>query len=108
MNRTAYIYLILCLAGIVLPLAQLVPWIANHGIDLIQLMEEAASTRIGAFAWIDVIISAIVLIFFIQSESSRQKIKNIWLPIAGTCLIGVSCGLPLFLLMRERQKIGRG
>jgi Terpene cyclase DEP1 len=25
------------------------------------------------------------------------------LPIAATCLIGVSCGLPLFLYLRERQ-----
>jgi hypothetical protein len=27
----------------------------------------------------------------------------LWLPIAATCLIGVSCGLPLFLYLRERQ-----
>jgi hypothetical protein len=25
------------------------------------------------------------------------------MPIAATCLIGVSCGLPLFLYMRERH-----
>jgi hypothetical protein len=27
----------------------------------------------------------------------------LWLPIEATCLIGVSCGLPLFLYLRERQ-----
>jgi uncharacterized protein DUF2834 len=27
----------------------------------------------------------------------------LWLPIAATCLIGVSCGLPLFLYLRERR-----
>jgi Terpene cyclase DEP1 len=27
----------------------------------------------------------------------------LWLPIAATCLIGVSCGLPLFLYQRERH-----
>jgi hypothetical protein len=30
----------------------------------------------------------------------------LWLPIAATCLVGVSCGLPLFLFLRERQKNG--
>ena len=27
----------------------------------------------------------------------------LWLAIAGTCVIGVSLGLPLFLLMREME-----
>jgi predicted exporter len=60
------------------------------------------STRIGAFFGLDVIISAIVLIVFILSEGYRRQMKSLWLPIAATCLVGVSCGLPLFLFMRER------
>jgi Terpene cyclase DEP1 len=32
--------------------------------------------------------------------------STLWLPIAVTCLIGVSCGLPLFLYLRERQLAG--
>ena len=30
-------------------------------------------------------------------------VANIWLPIAGTCLISNSLGLPLFLAMRENE-----
>ena len=35
--------------------------------------------------------------------SRRLSITGWWMPIAGTCAVGVSLGLPLFLLMRERE-----
>jgi hypothetical protein len=34
-------------------------------------------------------------------------VRLLWLPIDATCLIGVSCGLPLFLYLRERQLASR-
>jgi Terpene cyclase DEP1 len=61
------------------------------------------STRAGAFFGLDVLVSAVVLITFIRREDRRRKMPLAWLPIAATCLIGVSCGLPLFLYLRERQ-----
>jgi Terpene cyclase DEP1 len=36
-------------------------------------------------------------------EGRRGKLRLLWMPISATCLIGVSCGLPLFLYLRERQ-----
>ena len=32
-----------------------------------------------------------------------RRMSMPWLPAVATCLIGVSCGLPLFLYLRERQ-----
>ncbi|MEO1523167.1 MAG: DUF2834 domain-containing protein, partial [Cyanobacteria bacterium J06633_2] len=55
----------------------------------------------GAFAWLDVIVSAIVLLGFIVTEGTRQGIRKLWISVLGTCTVGVSLGLPLFLLMRE-------
>jgi len=51
----------------------------------------------------DVLLSAVTLIVFIRREGSRRKLRLLWLPIGASCLIGVSCGLPLFLYLRERQ-----
>ena len=96
-------YLILCLAGIVLPFWQFLTWIAENGFAVNAMIAEAMGSRISAFAWLDVIVSAVVLVGFILYEGYRNKIRGLWLPILGTCLIGVSCGLPLFLLMREMQ-----
>ncbi|MFN2622230.1 MAG: DUF2834 domain-containing protein [Chthoniobacterales bacterium] len=36
-----------------------------------------------------------------MSEGARLGMRNIWLPIIGVCLVGVSLGLPLFLYLRQ-------
>jgi hypothetical protein len=97
------LYLSLALIGAILPYSQFVPWLITHGLNLPLLFGELFSTRIGAFFGCDVLISAVVLIGFIRREGAKQGIRFLWLPIAATCLIGVSCGLPLFLYMRERR-----
>ena len=95
-------YLLLAIAGAVIPFSQFVPWLAEHGLDARGFALELFSTRIGAFFGLDVLISALALLAFIGVEGRRNQMKNLWLPAAATCLIGVSCGLPLFLFMRER------
>jgi uncharacterized protein DUF2834 len=98
-----WLYLSLALVGTVLPFSQFLPWFAEHGLNVPLLITELFSTRMGAFFGLDVLVSAVVLIAFIRSEGARRKMGMLWLPIAATCLIGVSCGLPLFLYLRERQ-----
>jgi hypothetical protein len=97
------VYLSLALIGAVLPYSQFLPWLAEHGPNVPLLFTELFSTRAGAFFGLDVLVSAVVLIAFIRGEGARRKMPILWLPIAATCLIGVSCGLPLFLYLRERQ-----
>ena len=54
----------LCVVGIVLPYWQLLLWVSENGLDVGRLLAEAASHRISAFAWLDVIVSAVVLFGF--------------------------------------------
>src|SRR5512138_2115832 len=98
MQRT-YLYLILCVAGAVVPMIEFVPWVAEHGMNLPLMVRELFSTRIGAFFGLDVVVSAVVLFVFLVAE----RIRRWWAPVLATCLIGVSCGLPLALYLRERQ-----
>jgi hypothetical protein len=100
------LYLFLALIGAILPYSQFLPWLITHGLNLPLLFSELFSTRLGAFFGCDVLISAVVLIGFIRREGAKQGIQFLWVPIAATCLIGVSCGLPLFLFMRERRAAG--
>lgn len=97
-------YSILCVLGVLLPFSQFVPWLVDKGLDVSLFLQQASSNPIGSFAWLDVLVSALVLIAFIRIESRRQDIPNSWLPIAGTCAVGVSFGFPLFLLQRELQR----
>ncbi|MCM3172908.1 MULTISPECIES: DUF2834 domain-containing protein [unclassified Paenibacillus] len=96
-----YFYGVLTLLGITLPYMEFIPWISEHGFNMTILLNEATQNRISAFAWLDVIIAAIVLIGFILYEGKRIGIKHKWIPIIGTLTVGVSFGLPLFLLLRE-------
>ena len=96
------LYAILALVGAIVPYSQLLPWVAQHGVDARGFVLELFSTRIGAFFGLDVIISAIALLAFIAWEGRRARMTKLWVPVTVTLLIGVSCGLPLFLFMRER------
>ena len=101
MVKAKYIYMILCAAGIILPYMQFVPWLIENGLDVSLLIQEIASSRLAAFGWLDVIISGLALFVFIYYDSRKNGIGHIWLPILGTLGVGVSLGLPLYLLMRE-------
>lgn len=95
-------YLVACVAGVVLPYAAFVPWLFDHGVDPVAFVEEAVELRIGLFAWLDVLVSAVVLLQFAAVEGARLRIPRLWMVTAATLLVGVSFGLPLFLLLRER------
>jgi Terpene cyclase DEP1 len=99
----APLYLVLAAIGAVVPYAKFVPWLIDHGLNLRLFVSELFSTRIGAFFGMDVLLSGVTLIVFIRREGARRNLRLLWLPIGATCLIGVSCGLPLFLYLRERQ-----
>jgi Protein of unknown function (DUF2834). len=99
--KARYFYLLLCVLGLVLPYSQFVPWLLEHGFNLNLLFRELFANRISAFFAIDVIVSAIVLIWFIQSEGQRLQMRLLWLPTIGTLVVGVSFGFPLFLFLRQ-------
>ena len=96
------VYLAFCALGIVLPYWQFGPWVvAQHGVPVGLFLRELFSSRIGGFFGMDVLVSAVVLIFFLRREGQRLGVRHLWLPIAGTLTVGVSLGLPLFLYLRE-------
>ena len=98
------VYLILCILGTLLPFCFFIPWLIENGVDLSQLVVDVSSSKLSLFAWADVLISAIALICFIRVDGRRQKMDKLWAPVLATCFVGVSLGLPLFLLMREYQR----
>jgi hypothetical protein len=100
--RLRYLYLALCVLGVVIPYAQFVPWFLQHGLQIDLFVRELFATRIGAFFGLDVFVSAVALFVFICTERKVIAIRHVWLPIIATLVVGVSLGLPLFLYMRQR------
>ncbi|MAN62109.1 MAG: hypothetical protein CMI60_09195 [Parvibaculum sp.] len=90
-------------AGTLLPLSQFLPWLSENGLDIPLFFAELFANPISGFFGWDVIVSALVLIPFILIEGKRLGMARLWMPVAGTFLIGVSCGLPMFLYLREAR-----
>ena len=94
-------YLAMTVLGLLLPFSQFVPWLFEFGLDLPLLLSEASATPISAVAWLDVLVTAMVVIGFIIGDCLRRSLSVLWLPILGTLLVGPSFGLPLYLYLRE-------
>lgn len=96
------VYIILCICGAALPLAQFLPWVSTYGLDIPLLVQHAVGTPISAFAWSDVLVSGIAVAVFVVVEGRRLGMRHTWLPLLALG-VGPSLALPLFLLQRERH-----
>lgn len=99
----ARFYLVLTFLGILLPYGAFIPWLIAHGLDVRALFNAATENAISIFAWVDVVISAVALLGFIVVDSHRNQVKYGYIAIVGTLGVGVSCGLPLYLYLKEKQ-----
>lgn len=97
------LYLLLCVAGTILPYSFLIQFIRQHGLNLRVLVEQLFANSISSFFGVDVIVSAICLWLFVFFEGRRARVKHLWAPIVASLLVGVSLGLPLFLYLRESR-----
>ena len=101
-SRMETVYGALWVAGTALPLSQFVPWLAEHGLDLRLFVAELFANRIAAFfAW-DVIVAVVVLLVLVVTGRELPARQRLGVAIAS--LLGVSCGLPLYLMLRERHR----
>lgn len=102
--KLRHLYLAFCLIGLLLPYSQFIPWIMeHHALNMPLFIRDLFANRISAFFALDVIVSAVVLISFVQSEGRRLGMRALWLPTLAVLLVGVSLGLPLFLYLRQLQ-----
>jgi hypothetical protein len=97
------VYLVLCIAGVLLPYWQFVPWAVQHGLNLSLFVRELFANRIGAFFGMDVIVSTVTLLAFTRIEGVRVGIRWRWVVLVAVLTVGVSLGLPLFLYLRELE-----
>lgn len=98
-----WLYLIAAILGTILPLSQLLPFLAAYGLDMPLFFRQLFQNNISAFFGMDVIISSMVLWLFVCSEGRRRGMSNLWLYVVCNLAVGVCLALPLFLFFRERN-----
>lgn len=100
--KKSTVYLILLVLGTVLPLAFLVPFVTEQGVDVPLFLAQLFANRISAFFAMDVLVSAAVTIAFTLMESRRLSLRSGPWCLLGM-MVGVSLALPLFLWVRQRH-----
>jgi hypothetical protein len=98
-----WLYLAAAILGTILPLSQLIPFLAEAGFDVPLFFRQLFQNHVSAFFGMDVIVSSVVLWLFVFSEGRRRGMKNLWLYVICNLAVGVSLALPLFLFFRERR-----
>jgi hypothetical protein len=96
-----WIYAILCLLGFALPYYFFVQFVQAHGLDLKTFFDHLFANNVSGFFALDVFVSALVLWAFIFHETRKRPVRLSWLCVVASLTVGVSLGLPLFLLLRE-------
>ena len=100
------IFLGLAIWGAIHPMAYFLSWFEEHGYDL-SLMIDAwyVNDATSGLVW-DLTIAAIALTVWILTECIYERRWLGLLAIPATFMIGVSCGLPLFLFLRGPRQAG--
>jgi hypothetical protein len=95
-------YLALAIWGAIHPMVWFVAHVRDSGTGLAGLIDawfvNAATTGL---TW-DLSIAAVTLIFWIIVETVTRRNWEALIAIPATVLIGLSCGLPLYLFLRAR------
>ncbi|MFW5786290.1 MAG: DUF2834 domain-containing protein [bacterium] len=99
--KLRYIYLVIAILGVVLPLSQFVPASLAGQFSVGQLIADITANRNVAGLTLDLTVAVVAGLVFMIAEAVRMRIRLVWIPIIGSFLIGFSFGLPFFLFLRE-------
>jgi hypothetical protein len=100
----ALVFLALAIAGLLGQLALVGVFLADHGLDPGEFMDQIFSSTIAALTFADLMMCAVVFFAWFPREAARVGIRR-WWPFALASLGGLCFALPLFLYFRERRRI---
>ncbi|WP_102225579.1 DUF2834 domain-containing protein [Acidimangrovimonas sediminis] len=102
MSALRLAYLALAVWGAVQPMRFYLAWFADHGVDLPGLVTAwHANAATTGLMW-DLTIAALALTLWVLAETLVRRNWIALVAIPATFLIGLSCGLPLYLFLRTR------
>lgn len=78
-----------------------VPFVLQNGLNIPLFVNQLFANPISSFFGADVIVSSLVLWVLLYHETRKRSVKLWWVCIIANLAVGVSLGLPLFLLLRE-------
>ncbi|QYX57378.1 DUF2834 domain-containing protein [Roseovarius sp. SCSIO 43702] len=99
-----WLFLALAVWGAVHPMWYFLTWFEANGYDLGAMVDAwHANSATSGLVW-DLTIAATALTIWVVWESATRRDWLRLLAVPATFCIGVSCGLPLYLYLRMRQR----
>lgn len=96
------VMLLLCVAGVILPMRYFLPWLSANDWDLAAMVDAwHVNDAASGLVW-DLTVAAMTLTVWVIWDSIRTRRWWGLLAIPATYGVGVSLGLPLYLLLRGR------
>lgn len=95
------VHLFLAVIGFAVPYSFLARFLAPHGLNLPLLFNYLFANTISTFFAVDLIITALVFLVFSRQEAQRYQMKNWWVYVMATLVVGPSFVFPVFLYFRE-------
>ena len=97
------VFLILAIIGFVVPYYFFLQLPAENGFNLPLLIQPFFANNFMKGSAMDLTISVIVFWVYVFVEANRLQMKNPWVYLLATLMVGLSFALPLFLYFRERK-----
>jgi hypothetical protein len=102
-----YVLLALAVWGTIHPMYYFVAWFNANTWDIMAMVDAwHANTATSGLVW-DLTIAAVTLTIWAIYEAFSRKNYLSLLAVPATFMIGVSCGLPLYLYLRSRPGFAR-
>ena len=98
------LYAALAVAGFLLPMSQLLPFVRQSGLDFGAFLAQPFANPASSMFALDLLVSCAVFWTFVWAEGRRTGVSHRWIYVAFTLLVGLSFALPMFLLARERSR----
>jgi hypothetical protein len=97
------IFLVLAILGFIAPYYFFLRISPEDVWDISSLLQPLFATNFMKGLAMDLTVSLIVFWVFVFVEANRLQMKNPWVYLLATLLVGLSFALPLFLYFRERK-----
>jgi len=97
------VYRVLCVAGVIFPWLFILGFFSRPDASITLFMTSIFANQVATAVAADLIVSAVVFFGYVFYEGRSLGMKHLWMYVPATLFVGLSFGLPLFLLMRARK-----
>ncbi|SBO44776.1 DUF2834 domain-containing protein [Cyanobium sp. NIES-981] len=100
-----WVYLVLAIAGAVLPWLANLAYIKEYGgsFDLVQFIQLANVNPAAASLSRDLAIGSTAVVIWMVHEARRLQVRGLAIVLLTCVTVAFACGAPLFLYLRERR-----